>query len=123
MNDIEERSDIILLVKRFYDKLMVDDVVGYLFTDIAQINLEQHLPILHDFWETMLLDNMIYQGNPMKKHLALNLQEKLLPQHFERWLMHWETTVNENFAGESADKAIERARNIAVLMQYKVEQE
>ena len=102
---------------------MVDDVVGYLFTDIAQINLEQHLPILHDFWETMLLDNMIYQGNPMKKHLALNLQEKLLPQHFERWLMHWESTVNENFAGESADKAIERARNIAVLMQYKVEQE
>ena len=122
MNDIEERSDIMLLVNRFYEKLLVDEVVGYLFTDIARINLEEHLPILCDFWETMLFDNMIYRGNPMEKHLALNLKEKLLPQHFDRWMMHWESTIKENFKGEKADKAIERARNIALLMQYKVEQ-
>jgi hemoglobin len=123
MKHIESREDIKLLVDQFYQKLLADELIGYLFTDIAKLDMEVHLPVMYDFWETMLLDHMIYTGNPMEKHLALNQKEKLLSEHFDRWLMHWENTVQQNFEGENADKAIERARNIALLMRYKVGQE
>lgn len=123
MKHIESREDVKLLVDQFYQKLLADDVVGYLFIDIAKLDMNVHLPVMYDFWETMLLDSMIYTGNPMEKHLLLNQKEKLLSEHFDRWLMHWEDTVLQNFEGENADKAIERARNIALLMRYKVGQE
>ena len=34
---------------------MVDEVIGYLFTDVARLDLEEHLPQIGNFWEQVLL--------------------------------------------------------------------
>ena len=36
--DIRNRKDIEKLVNTFYDKVKTDEVIGYLFNDVAQVN-------------------------------------------------------------------------------------
>src|SRR5690606_3660552 len=55
MRDIENRADIDALMSLFYNKVLTDDVIGYLFTDVAKLDLDHHLPVIGDFWETVLL--------------------------------------------------------------------
>ncbi len=81
------------------------------------------MPIMYDFWETTLLGNIKYQGNPMLKHIALNKKEPMNPTHFERWLELWKVTVSENFSGQKADEAIQRATQIGELMKHMVSQQ
>lgn len=122
MQDISTREDIETLVSRFYEKVLKDDVIGYIFTDVARMDWNHHMPIMYDFWETLLLDAQKYKGNPMVKHLQLDNQEPLESIHFDQWLTLWKQTVKENFQGKKADEAIVRAENIAHLMQLKITQ-
>jgi len=89
-------------------------------TEVAKLDLEAHLPIICDFWESILLGNPIYRGNPMLKHLELAEKTALTEGHFEAWLAMWEETVRELFAGERADLAIQRAQDIGRLMLFKI---
>lgn len=120
LRDIATTEDIQHLVTAFYDKAMVDDVIGFFFTEIVQLSLEKHIPIIVSFWETILLDKGTYKGNPMDKHFHLNNLSPIQPHHFQRWLQLWEATINENFSGNKATEAINRARTIAYLMQQKM---
>ena len=52
--DIRNRKDIEKLVNTFYDKVKTDDVIGYLFNDVAKVNWENHLPKMYNFWENIL---------------------------------------------------------------------
>lgn len=117
--DIENRADIDLLMLSFYTKAMTDEVIGYIFTDVAKLDLEHHLPIIGDFWETMLFrtgDYGRHGRNPLQVHGELNVKTPLLPEHFSRWLEIFETTIDADFAGEVADFLKLRARNIATRM-------
>ncbi|MEZ4950162.1 MAG: group III truncated hemoglobin [Saprospiraceae bacterium] len=120
-NDLESRADVEYLVRTFYERVIPDPVIGYIFTEIAQLDLPSHLPILVDFWCGVLFQDSSYKGNPMLVHLKLNEQEKLTKEHFNRWLELWETTVLEHFEGPKATIALERARQIALLMMHKLE--
>jgi len=117
--DITTRTDIELIIKKFYDKLLVDDLVGFLFTEVVHLNLEQHLPKLVDFWEDQLLGTNNYSGNPMKIHMNLHLKEPLKKEHFDRWLSHFNRTIDTHFSGPKAHLAKERALSIATVMQIK----
>ncbi|MGB5227456.1 MAG: group III truncated hemoglobin [Eudoraea sp.] len=119
MKDIENRKDIEHLVNEFYTKVLKDDKIGFFFNQIADIDWEKHFPIMYDFWETLLFDTMKYKGNPMTKHIVLSKKEPMTSEHFERWLLLWNQTVNENFKGDRASEAIKRAKMIADLMKYK----
>lgn len=118
--DIENREDLLLLVKRFYNKLLADASISYLFTEIAKINLEHHLPVLVDFWDSILFQSDTYQKNAMQPHLALHQQSPLQKQHFETWLLHFKESVDELFEGEKAFLAKERALSIATVMRIKL---
>ena len=119
---IQNREDIELLVNAFYGKVMRDDVIGYIFTDVAKISLDKHLPIMYSFWESMLLGNMNYKGNPMSAHLALNRQTPLTPEHFTRWKKLFFKTLDTYFIGEKVDEAKKRIEGIEALMLHKIEQ-
>jgi len=123
LKDIETRKDIELLVDAFYKRVITDDVIGIFFTKVMQLNLDKHIPIMYDFWDSLLLGSMKYKGNPMVKHIALSKKEPMHPKHFSRWLALWETTLLENFSGKKADEALQRATEIAELMKFKIEQE
>ena len=118
--DISSREDLFLLVKFFYDKLLSDKTISYLFTDIAKIDLDHHLPILVDFWDSVLFQSDTYRKNAMQPHLILNQKSPLEKHHFETWLMYFNNTVDELFEGEKAFLAKERAQSIATVMQIKL---
>ncbi|MGI4730077.1 MAG: group III truncated hemoglobin [Janthinobacterium lividum] len=119
MKDIQSKEDIALLVNSFYTKVMADPIIGHFFT-AADFSLEKHLPIIISFWETILLDVITYSGNPMLKHISMNENLPLKKADFERWLLIWEETLTENFAGEKADEALKRGKGIAHLMDFKI---
>lgn len=121
-NDISSREDLFLLVKMFYEKLLNDETISYLFTDIAKINLDHHLPVLVDFWDSILFQSDTYRKNAMQPHLILNQKSPLQKHHFETWLMYFNNTVDELFEGEKAFIAKERAQSIATVMQIKLVQ-
>lgn len=117
--DIENREDLLLLMTEFYKKLLADNSINYLFTDIAKIDLAHHLPVLVDFWDSILFQSNTYQKNAMQPHMVLHQKSPLLKHHFETWLNYFTTTVDELFEGEKAFLAKERARSIATVMQIK----
>jgi hemoglobin len=120
MKDIENVNDIEFLVDEFYQKVIVDELLGRFFTIVVNFEWEVHIPIMVSFWETVLLGKASYKGNPISKHIELNKLSKLESVHFERWLELWRVTVNENFIGEKAVEAIAKAETIAKLMQSKL---
>ncbi len=120
--DIENREDLLLLMQSFYRKLLADNSISYLFTEVARINLEEHLPVLVDFWDNILLGSDTYRKNAMQPHLDLHAASPLLPHHFETWLRYFTTTVDELFEGQKAFLAKERATSIATVMRIKISQ-
>lgn len=120
--DLESRGDLLVLVTRFYDKLLNDSSISYLFTDVAKINLEHHLPVLVDFWDSILFQSDTYRKNAMQPHLDLHQKSPLLDHHFDTWLRYFTETVDKFFEGEKAFLAKERALSIATIMKIKIKQ-
>ena len=118
--DIVSVADVKKLIDAFYRKVIVDPVIGFIFTDVISLNWEVHIPVMYSFWNSILLGSNSYAGNPMLKHIELNQKVSITKDHFNRWLELWETTVNENFSGKKAIEAISRAKNIAALMEHKI---
>lgn len=119
MKDIENRADIDDLMNRFYERAMTDEIIGYIFTDVAKLDLDHHLPIIGDFWETMLFGTGDYQKhgrNPMQVHGELSQKSSLTFDHFDRWLEIFNETIDETFAGETTDYLKTRANAIANRM-------
>jgi hemoglobin len=113
MKDIESYEDILLLIRRFYDKLLVDDQISHFFTTL---DLEKHIPNVADFWSFILIDKIGYTNNMMNAHAHLHLQK----DDYNRWLKLFHETVKEHFAGSKADLAVERSSLIALTMEHKL---
>ena len=122
LRDIENREDIDTLMWSFYDRMMVDPVIGYIFTHYAKLDLTSHLPIIADFWETVLFQKPIYKRGPkaMEVHFDLNKKVQLRKQHFTRWLYLFHHTIDELYYGAKATLAKERSVSIAKLMQNRL---
>jgi hemoglobin len=103
--DIEDRADCERLVRSFYGRAMADPMIGWIFVDVAKLDLEEHVPVIASFWETILLGRQSYSGGAFRPHAALHARVPLRSGHFERWLLLWRTTIDELFAGERAELA------------------
>lgn len=117
MRDISDANDIKTLVEHFYGKVMKDPIIGFLFTDIAAIDLEHHLPKISAFWSWQLLGIPGYSGRTFEKHVTLHQRAALNADHFHRWLYLFRGSVDALFAGPVADAAKARAAAIAQSMQ------
>jgi hemoglobin len=121
LDDIETRADCERLVRAFYSKAMADPIIGWIFTDVARLDLEAHVPVIASFWETILLGAQSYSGGAFRPHAELNAKVKLHPGHFERWLALWNISVDESFAGERAGLAKSHARRVATAFYRRLE--
>ncbi len=119
--DIGERSDCERVVRVFYTRALVDPIIGFIFTDIARLDLEAHVPRITSFWETILLGGQNYAGGAFRPHAALHARVRLRRGHFERWLWLWSTTVDEMFAGERAELAKSHAVRVANAFHQRLE--
>lgn len=120
--DISNRDDIRQLVDAFYAKALVDPVIGFLFTEVAKIDLPTHLPKLYDFWETLLLGATSYQSSPLVPHFHLHLKHPLETEHFVRWVELFHATVDELFEGPVAHMAKVRSERIALNFRERIQQ-
>lgn len=118
--DITHRADIEKFIVEFYEKVKADPAIGFIFTDVVHMNWETHIPVIVDFWETILLDNPLYKKNAMEVHYDLNNKTPLQKIHFETWLSLFTTTVDELYEGKIATLAKTRAKSIAAVMEFKM---
>lgn len=114
--DIQAEADIKLLVDTFYSKVHQDELLDPVFNGFAHVDWLRHLPIMYDFWSSILLGTSRYHGRPFPKHMPLPINAT----HFQRWLELFEATVDELFAGPKAEEAKVRALNIATMFEYRL---
>lgn len=119
--DIEDKNDIVLLVNSFYNAVQENEILGFIFNDVAKINWDEHLPRMYAFWTSMLLNEHLFSGNPMEKHITLSRITSMTEIQFNEWLLLFTTTVDKLFKGEIANEAKFRAGNIARLMLLKIQ--
>ena len=112
-HDIISREDAVLLVNSFYYKVQESPILGFIFNDIAKLNWDEHLPRMHSFWASALFNEQSFNGNPMRKHIALSKITPMTEVQFNEWLTLFYQTVDEHFIGRKADEAKARASNIA----------
>jgi hemoglobin len=118
--DIETREDCEVLVRAFYSRALTDPIIGYLFTDVAQLDLEAHVPRLTDFWETVLLGSKSYSSGAFHPHARVHEKAELKSGHFDRWLALWYQTLDEHFAGPRAATAKAHAYRLAQAFQSRL---
>jgi hemoglobin len=111
--DISDREDISLLVSEFYRRAFADDLLGPVFVGVARVDLSAHLPVMCDFWETVLLRAGRYRRNALRPHVLLDAEVQLTSAHFARWLALWAATVDDRWAGDRAELAKVQATRIA----------
>jgi hemoglobin len=123
MQDIQTQEDLYLLVDEFYKKLLADERISYVFTDIVKIKIEEHLPVLVTFWSQAILGTGGYTNNLTQIHLDINKKEYLSPELFSIWLSHFNSTVNELFTGEKAEQIKTQAQQLSTILQIKIAKE
>ncbi len=111
--DIASRAEIEILVNEFYNRVKKDELLSPLF---AHLNWPDHLPVMYNFWASVLLGDMSYTGSPFPKHAVLNLS----PEHFRQWLKLFMETVDVHFSGSVAAEAKARAQTIANVFMHKL---
>jgi len=114
--DMDSRESIEFFVDRFYAKVLRDGMLAPLFLEVAEIELEVHLPHIKNYWCKLLLQETSYQRHTMNIHRRLHARHALTDANFERWLALFTETVDDSFCGPFAEKAKRVARAIASNM-------
>lgn len=114
--DLAARQDIEALLRRFYGRVMVDDVLAEPFAEFRIKGLDSHIPVMADFWETALFRAGRYRGSALHAHRHVHEQTPLSGRHFVRWLTVWNDTADEMFRGPIADRAKIQGARIAWAM-------
>ena len=120
-HDIETRADCERLVRAFYGRALVDPIIGFIFVDVAKLDLEAHVPRITSFWETILLGARSYGGGAFRPHAEIHLQVPLRRAHFDQWLNLWSSTVDELFEGERAELAKAHAVRVAAAFHQRLQ--
>ncbi|NQX56445.1 group III truncated hemoglobin [Pedobacter panaciterrae] len=113
--DISNFEDIVLFVDGFYSKVNQDELIGPIF-DAVITDWNSHLAKMYDFWNAVLFGVAGFKGNPFARHAPLPLQKN----HFERWLLLFEQTIDEHFSGELADETKKKAGMMAEMFLSKL---
>lgn len=114
--DLAGRADVEALLRRFYGRVLVDDVLAAPFTALQIRGLDSHIPVMCDFWETVLFRAGLYRGSALHAHRHVHQRTSLSGRHFVRWLTTWNTTVDGIYRGPVAERAKTQAARIAWAM-------
>lgn len=104
------------LVRTFYGKIQGDAVLGPIFGR-AITDWEPHLSKMVDFWSSVALLTMRYEGRPMPVHVRMGLE----PEHFGRWLELFRETAHEVLPADGAAFFIGKAEQIARSFQMGIQ--
>ena len=120
LRDIETREDIVRLLQLFYTKAFKDDLIGRFFTVVVPLDLDTHIPVIADFWESIVFGTRGYRKNVMEVHQHIHHLSTIKKEHLERWVQLFTGTVSELYEGNKAELMKQRAISIANLMNIKL---
>ncbi|MEJ6794541.1 MAG: group III truncated hemoglobin [Flavobacteriales bacterium] len=115
--EIENLEDIKLLVNGFYDSVRKDELLSPIFNKIIVDKWPEHLEKMYRFWQSILLEEYTYSGNPFLAHANLGISEI----HFKRWLNLFYETLDSSFEGEIAEKAKLQGEQMSKIFSAKIE--
>lgn len=116
-HDIQNLTDIKLLVDTFYGKIREDQLLKDIFNTKIEDRWPQHLAKMYNFWQTVLLEEHTYYGSPFVPHAKLPVDL----EHFDKWLVLFNSTVNDLFEGEKAERAKWQGQRMAEMFHSKIE--
>ena len=119
-NDIETREDIEQVLTAFYSKAFEDDLIKHFFLEVVPLDLKTHIPLITDFWEAILFNKHTYRKNVMEVHQHISFLSSIKKVHLDRWLLLFQQTLDEFFAGQKTELAKQRAQSIATMMNIKL---
>jgi hemoglobin len=114
-DDIRTRDDVRRFVVAFYRDVAMDDRLGPIFA-AARVDWNQHNERLTDFWAWQLLGQPGYDANPLRAHEPVHARTPFGAAHDDRWLELFEATIDEHFAGPTAELAKRRATKMAAAL-------
>lgn len=103
--DLTSRGAIAELVTTFYREIVFDEVLEPVFSEIAEVDWVAHIPVLIDYWTSILLGAKDYRGSIMGVHRHLHDLASIERDHCDRWYSLWVGCVDERWAGPVADRA------------------
>ncbi len=75
--DLTGRADIEALLRQFYSRVLLDDVLAEPFTELRAAGLDSHIPVMCDFWETVLFRAGLYRGSALHAHRIVHQRTPL----------------------------------------------
>jgi hemoglobin len=121
--DIETREELEEFLKDFYRKAFADELIGHFFTEVVPLDLKTHIPVIANFWESVVFNTHGYRKNVMEVHRHIHLLSKIKKEHLNRWVKIFTETIDERFEGYKTELMKQRARSIATLMDIKLNHE
>jgi hemoglobin len=118
--DIETREDVVAILTAFYEKAFKDNLIGFFFLEVVPLDLETHIPVIADFWESVLFGTRGYRKNVMELHQHISGLSPIKKEHLDRWVQLFTLTVNDMAEGNTAELMKQRARSIATMMEIKL---
>ena len=118
--DIETRADLEVVLERFYARALADREIGTFFTEVVPLHLPTHLPLILDFWDSVVFSTRGYSKDVMGIHRHIHELAPISKAHLDRWFHLFSTTVEEHFKGKNATLMVQRARSIATMMDIKL---
>ncbi len=118
--DIETRTDIELLVNLFYERILADRQIGYLFQRIVEANEGLRLQTMYDFFENIILFTGRYEGHPMNLHQLRHAPTPLTAPDFDHCNELFVWSVDSLFMGKNASLAKQRASKISGIIQTEI---
>ena len=99
-NEILNITDVKQLVDTFYEKVREDELLNPIFNNLIQEHWPEHLEKMYRFWQTILLEEHTYFGNPFVPHAKLPVKK----EHFDRWLQLFTVTQTINLMEKKRKK-------------------
>jgi len=114
--DLDTRAQIHHMVVAFYRELVMDELLGPIFEEVAEVDWSEHIPQLIDYWCRVLLGDRSYRGAILATHRHVHDQLTFTAEHFDRWYGMFADTVDQRWAGPYADTAKAHAARIAASL-------
>ena len=121
--DIETRKELEDFLWAFYKKAFADELIGRFFIEVVPLDLDTHVPVIANFWESVAFNKPSYRKNVMEVHQHIHHLSKIKKEHLDRWVKIFTETLDENFEGSRTELMKQRARSIATLMDIKLNHE
>jgi hemoglobin len=111
--DLSTRTEVHEAVVDFYREIALDDLLGPVFGEIAEVDWTVHIPKLIDYWCRVLLGEPCYDGFLLGPHDRVHALEAFTPEMFDRWYGLWVACVDKGWRGPYAERAKAHAARMA----------